>query len=653
MAKKENEKKEEVKLKDALSANTADEVLQISSSYWQEAIDGRLPIKKIWDKIWELYNNKYDFTEKMAWQSKGIIPKLPTAAKSASAFLKRSLIRARTFFTVRTDKQEYKPIIPAIIKNIMAQLRKCKFVNNFVESLNGALLASLMIFKVYWEPAGSGQDISNVSEVAGGTELSKEKPQGAIGKFFEMLGVTMGDGASIKLKEGVLRVVPIDPYDFLLDPTGRQEYCIHVYKMELYKLKKLAKNKSNKYDIEVVNQIEGGFLQQTEEYEKAKRENRNPKTLSVRKEVLLKEFWGNLVDSSGKLIKSNCTWTTINDTHVLRKPIDNEFLHGKWPFVYGPLLRKAFSVYHKGFFEDGYSLAISITDIFNIASDTNKFASINAFEIDVDMIHDPEQLKTGIYPGKVIKKSSGGLNLPLIREIGLGKINPQNLRLYQEADREWQNSNGLTEFLMGKPASRGRPTATEVVEKGKQAGMLIEDLALDIEDYVFIPLLEMIFAVLIQYQRDFSDLRIAGFSNEVITFMESLAYLSDEEKRVLFKDRIFEFETRGMSGVIRKAGEFQKIIQFLGTVKEIPAIAQRLNLDYFITNLVESMEWDPQEVLLPAQGQQPQQPVPGQTPPPQPAAPAGMGLEAVLGGGAGGGGLGEILPPAGMGGGMA
>lgn len=570
-----------------------DEILQISLSYWNEAKDLKEPIKKTWDAMWQLYNNVYDFSEKSPWQSKTIIPKLPSAVKGASALLKRSLIRAKIFFTLVITKMEWEIYKPALIKNLFAQLRKCKFVSNFIESLNAGLLSSLMIFKVYWEPAYSEDEMTGTIQPAEGINLEK-KPSATQNVLQQVLG-SMGIEQKKKLEEGRLRVDPIDPYDFFIGP--RKQYCIHRYKIELYKLKELAEIKANKYETEIVDQLEAGISTELADYEKLKREGKNPQPLSAVKTVTVKEFWGNVVDAKGELVKRNCTWSIVNDSYVLRKPIANEFLHGLWPFVYGPLVRKPFSDYHKGFFEDGYSLAKSLTDTYNITADTNAFASLNAFEIDVDQIHDPEQLKTGIYPGKVLVKSSGGIaNLPLVREIGLGKFNPQNLRLYQEADREWQNSNGLTEFLMGKPASRGRPTATEVTEKGQQAASQIEDLALDVEDYIFVPLLEMIIAVLIQYQRDFSDLRLLKFNEENIKFMEALAFMSDKEKRKLFKDKVFQFDARGMSDVINKSGNYQKVQAFLGLVKDIPAIAEQLKLDYFVKLLIEGMDWDPDDV---------------------------------------------------------
>jgi len=73
-----------------------------------------------------------------------------------------------------------------------------------------------------------------------------------------------------------------------------------------------------------------------------------------------------------------------------------------------------------------------------------------------------------------------------------------------------------------------------------------------------------------------------------------------------------------MSGVIAKSGQFQKVQGFLSLIKEIPMLAQRINIDYFIKLLVESMDWDPEDVLLqqqppsmPPQGQPGQQGMPG------------------------------------------
>ena len=584
------------------------DIMQVSLEYFKEADNARRPLKKTWDRVWDLYNNYYDYSKKASWQSKGFIPKISGALRVGTALLKKALIRAKDFFTVETSYKEYQQYTYPIVKNLMMWVNKIGFVNTFVESLTAGMLSSLMVFKVYWKTSEPEQNELNGS-VLGAVENVVEDKKSAKDKINDLL-VNIGLKDGKPSRKGELRIVAIDPFDFWLDPSGRNKYQIHRILMDLADIVVLAEDPKNKYEKAEIDLIKEDFRRQELDYQKAVREGKGipTTTTSFRKQVEVMEYWGDIMDGEGRYVHRNVTWSIANMKYIIRKPIANPFDHGMSPFVWGPLVLKPFSVYHKGFFEDGYAIAYNETEIMNMALDTNAFAGAKAFEIDLDIVYNPEEFKNGIYPGKVYRKRTGGQGQQMIRELSLGNVNPQLLRLYQEIDREWQNSTGLTEFITGKPATRGRPTATETVTKGQQAQSIIEDLATDMEEKILSPLFERAFQVCFQYQRDFTDPVLKDFADK----LQMLAGSDVKERRRILYDKLFLFKVSGLSTVLAKAGEMQKAMQFLDIIGKVPQFVAKVNVDNILAKMVDGFNWDAKEVLLPEGVQNPPPPQPGQ-----------------------------------------
>lgn len=583
----------------------------MSMRYYTEADQARKPIRSTWDKMWNIYNNCYDFSDKAEWQSQSYIPKIPNTVRMASSILKRSLIRSKTFFRVDSDLPQYKAYAPAIHKDLEVWLRENKFVESFTEAVMMGMLTNLMIFKVFWRYDDLDIDMQGkaVSHDIG-YDIIKDKSSAGVSPEQLALASMMpppegaAPGLAVpglnipmpKTRRGSLVIKPVNPYFFYLDPTGRNKYCFHVVILDLSDLKDRAKEMG--YDPVEVAKIEESFSKQEWDYRESVRRGQSTSSDSNRKQVILYEFWGDVIDEEGNVTNKNCTWTIANEKYCIRKPTKNPNWHGLAPFAFCPIVKRPFSVYHKGYLEDVYGIANSITDLFNTLMDANSYAMAKAFEIDVDLVYDPDQLLTGVYPGKTLLKRSGGNpNARMVQEITLGSIQPQSLRIYQELDREFQNGTGLSEFLIGKPASRGRPTATEVVEKGAQALSIMEDIALDIEDGLFAPLLNLCYMTLLQYQTDFSDPRLQSLGDDVRMQLGAFQYLPAAERRKAID--AFKFYCRGMSAVVSKSQEMQKALSYATIVSQTPEeVRDRVDWKKWHQKILDGMNWDYEEILL-------------------------------------------------------
>ena len=572
------------------------QIVKISLELWQEAYEARKPLEVLWQKVYNLYNNQYDFSKKAEWQSKQYLPKIPNAVRAIVGFLKKALTPTGEWFTVKFLDEKWCEFEPVLKRYILYWLNMNKFNQIIDEALICGLLSNLIIFKVYWKTTESLEG-TNIPLKGSVSDIKEEKEKTLKEIILEKLGgdIVEAEKEFLSMYTEELKIAVVDPFDFFIDPSGRYKYVVHRITMDLADLKEVAA-KSN-YNLEVVKQIEEDFRKYEFEYKEAVRKGMAPvKKLPFRKQVELWEFWGDLFDDYGNILFRNCTWTIANEKYLIRGPVENPFWHKKAPFVWGPIVKRPLSVYHKNFFEDSIGLAFVLTELLNMMIDTNSFATAKAFEIDMDLLYKPEELTTGIYPGKVFKKRSGGANLPLIREISLGQISPQILRIYQEMDREFQNATGTTEFLLGKPATRGRPTATEVAIKAQQSSAFIEDIASCIEDNVLAPLLKMMAVLILQYQRSFDDIRFIGIQEYIKDKMKILASMTEEEKRKLID--IFNFEVRGISGLINKRQNVEKLLTFVEFLINSPA-ADYLNFGEILKRLASLLDLDVKDIILP------------------------------------------------------
>lgn len=594
-----------------------EDLIKISDSYYNEANDSWLLVRSKCDKILNLYNNDYDFSKKAPWQSQSWVPKVPSAIRKTAAILKRSLVRAKEMFTVTTDIKKYKTFAPAIQQLIKTWLIKLKFTHSFIESLQMGLMCNLMIFKVYFKldenvieetilPVRSDSITDYISPTKGLTveqqmimklfpESSFLPPEPGIEKSALKLPVKLKNKVTKQKRSGTLYVVPINPFYWNIDPTGRNKYCYHTVFLDVGDFTDRAESMG--YNTAFIKELkESDYTEVGTTYAETAHTGRLH-LHSHRKQIMLREYWGDVINSDGEIVHRNVTWTIANGKHVVRKPIKNWFLHGTWPFVWGPVTKKPFSVWHKSFLEDSYKLAESITDLFNVLMDSNTYAMAKAFELDLDVVDDPDQVAGGVVPGKTLFKRGGGNpGMRMVQEITLGTTPVQGLRIFQALGELWENETGLTEFITGKPTQRGRATATEVTEKGGQAMSMMEDLAFDVEDFVLAPLLEMIYKVLLQFQVDFEDPRLASLSDAVKKELYNVSYLSNEQKKRYID--VFNFNCRGMSGIIAKIAEMKKVLMFLKEMSQIPGALDRVKMDELISKVVEGMNWDPMKILL-------------------------------------------------------
>jgi len=534
-----------------------DKVIEI----FKYADGARKPFEQVWKKAWNLYENRYDFSKKNKWQSQGYVPRLRTSVRRASATLRNALLESKDIFVVEgigTPENKAKGFLLTKIVNFW--LNYNNIIALFEEGTKSALLTGLFIFKIYWRKTKE-LEWGELPYYLAPPEAPKEK--------------------------GEVKIEIVDPFDFYVDPTGRNKFCIHILKMDLDELISLAEQ--GQYDSTEVARIQEHYQSPERDWIDQFRKGLGTTTTpSGRREVELMEYWGDLYLGNGEVAK-NVTCTVANRKYLIRPPTPNPYIHGKFPFVWASPYKRPFCVYGESMAENVIHLQEGITDLYNAMCDGVKYNLVRGFEIDVDAVADEDDFAEGIVPGKIFKKFGQGR---LVTGVDVGGMGQEAIIFYDLLDREFQNHSGITEFMMGLPGGRTRRTATEIEIKVSEAYTLLNDIARSIETNLLEPLLERIYKLVLQYQEDFMDLvDILGFEDA-----QRLSAMTPAERFQAISGN-FKYKARGVTVQLTRMRDIERITQLLAILGRSPLI-QVINMPRLLKKLVEALGFDPSEMVF-------------------------------------------------------
>lgn len=100
---------------------------------------------EVWDKVWELYNNEYDFSYKAQWQSKLFTTKFNASIKTFLTIIKRTVLGTKKFFSVQGIGSESKQKQLNVERILEYWITK----TNFKYELTKAIMAGLLSNSVY------------------------------------------------------------------------------------------------------------------------------------------------------------------------------------------------------------------------------------------------------------------------------------------------------------------------------------------------------------------------------------------------------------------------------------------------------------------------------------------------------------------------
>jgi hypothetical protein len=528
---------------------------------------------------WRAYHAEGDWSHKQKGQSKEYLPKVAMAIEQFSSFIKRALVSFGDYFDVELPDG---PLLSRDARKLlMSQLEDCgppqetgdraDFATVIADGVKTGALGSLIILKIH----GCMKAERNFA-VERGLELTTVNGLPAP-QVTENLTTT--ETTTWKLMIDLVRAE-----DYFPDPTGKGLGVIHEVERDLYDVIEWAEY--GIYDKQAVAQIEEDFQRQEDEAERARAANQDPvDSPGFRKRVVIREYWGTLLDSKGKVVKKNIVTTVANDKYLIRKPTANPNWHQESPFVAAPLIRVPFSVWHKAMADHMTSLNMAQNEMFNLILDGGLASVWGTRQLHTNWLENPSQVSDGIPQGATLQVND---QCPpqgkVLETVTTGQVPPDAQQTYANLEREFQAASLTNEIALGMlPAKQVK--ATEVVSADQSRGMTLDSIVRDVENMLIRPALRKAWLCLLQYADDLAaDDIVAAIGPRAAL---ALGRMSPPERFAKYASGT-KFRVFGLSALMTRQRDFQKYAALLGLVTTNPLMLQAFAKKYSFTKVLDT-----------------------------------------------------------------
>ena len=592
--------------------------------------------RKVMQECYDRYLSYRDHSKKKSWQHKIVVPAVYPAIKGASGLIRRILMKSDEFFKFVPERRDNAPqnaaspmaaspmaaspmgapaalpmpggmpgampsgmppagmppagapvednmdnMARAFTKKIRFHIDECDFIDKFAEAVESAFVMFYGALKFTPVRCDDTKIVWDLNPQAVDKETGLPAPR------YEFLR---------EIKErGKLRCEVVNPL-LIYFPVDRS-YIIEESRVQLSDL--LYNEEGIKYEKKELNRLKREDYANADqsEAEQARRimlRISGDKKNKYRKEVVLHTFYGTITEEDGTVVKRDARFIVANKKYVILKPEASPYWLRKHPFVFITPLKTLFMVMGNGMVDGIRPIINALDNIVNMAGDKALFSLLAPTEINVDALKDPEQAEGGLTPGKLYK-TKGPLGQAM-HQISQGDI-PQGSFVLAELFRSFiQNYTGWTEFIQGMPTEKGNVTATEVTRKTEASTMQFENIASSIEKGGIIESIEVVRDLTIQYFMD------PAFNPETYDMFEQEGVPLDalpEAERFAFVNKRYPIRVKGLSAFFDAERKRKDMVDLFGLLSKVPAIAMRLNLEEFLSRVLNTYdETNPEDLIL-------------------------------------------------------
>ncbi len=532
-----------------------------------------------------------DWSHKNKGQSKEFLPKVPVAVEQFVGFAKRALTQFGSYYEIELGKDSQSPLSGGQIRSLL----NCHLDNLLTEDnvtstfptlvsdgLKVGCLESLCIFKVHGNMINSRKFVLEPGQQV----ISPE-------------GVVEQDDATLKpvdVKNWRLRIDLLQPEQYYPDPTGQGLYEIHSAEKDLHYVKKRAEE--GIYNKEAVRRIEEDFTTKEDQHRRPIDKNQNEtQKPSFRKKVRIDEFWGTIVDAKGNVVHENIFCAIANDKYLIRKPAPNPFWHQESPFVAVPLIRVPFSVWHKALFDHASQINFAQNELFNLIIDGGIASVWGIKQLRVDDLEDPRQVADGIKQGDTLQvKSTLPHGAKVLETASEGAVPPDSMAVLEMLSREFAASALSNELKLGNlPGNDIKATA--VVEMSQSQAVTLDGIIGDIERFLIGRTLNKAWLNMLQNMDDVSSDEVIDAIGIKAAFI--LSRMSPAERFATFAGQC-SFKVNGLSAVLAKVRDFQKMMALLQSVITNPILMQAFFMKYspdrVLAHLMKTLSVNPEQM---------------------------------------------------------
>lgn len=534
-----------------------------------EAEDGRRSRLDQADRNWRMFLGEQDFSYKQDGQSQEVLPKVAVATEQLCALFKRGMTAFGPYYDLEISPELSQVVsgdtLRSLLDTFLGDLwgpnnSTARFPTIISDAVKQALHKNLIILKVH------------------GGYMRKHKWN------FER-GDPMIDEDDYN-EEWHLRIDLVRTEDYYPDPTGGGLYEIHVVERDLHEIIQAADE--GVYDKSMVNKLVGTMQTRPDDEELSDNDRNQSETTepSFRKRVVLKEFWGTILDSDGRVAHRNCVATVANERFLIRPPEPNPFWHQESPFVAAPLVRVPHSVWHKAVFDHATDLNMALNELFNLMLDGGIAAVHGIKQIRIDDLEDPSQVEGGIKQGQTIAvKNTLPHNAKAIEVVAQGVVPPEAMAMYETVNREF-NSAVMSNELSSGGLPKKDVLATEIMESSQAQSVMLEAIISDVENEIMTPALRKAWLNVLQMADVIPEDNFMGVNERRAALMIMRA--KPAERYALFVNKS-RFKVNGLSSMMTRALEFQKLMATLQAVTTNPMLLAEFQKEYSPNRIMRHM----------------------------------------------------------------
>lgn len=513
------------------------ELINVLNSYKEEGKQGRnsgpSPRDDVWSGNWDRYWGHYDMSKKADWQAKYVMPETPQFVDRWSAAMREALESTGEWFDIADDGEQNTMLVPHVRKTMKVLLARCAHT-----------------------PEGRRVGFGSVFE-----DQMK-------------LGALMQLCASVTWDESAewVNVESVDPREVWKDPKLRGLYRLRSYEIDKHELLALAKetdgNGDPLYNVEVIEQL-GATADEENRLEKERSSGHSQGGGTSRKPVKIDEWLCTVVNSDEEVLANGPALVVVaNERYVIRGPEENPFWHKSDWIVSTPMVPVPLSAYGRTYMEDWTDVADAFIEFTNLILDGTRTSAMKAFAVLPGLLEDPTQLDEGISPNKMFKLDEDITQRiqEFIKEIDLGTLPAEAFQVWQALKQENREGAKLSEIALGLMAPHQGTTATEITSVMQSGSAMIRSMARTIEVRFLEPVLTLIWQTALQH------MNFMALANEIGNETAQMLTARAQE----FSDLKIRFRVTGISGLIDRQIELQKLLQILMIVGQNELLTQAL-----------------------------------------------------------------------------
>ncbi len=551
-----------------------------SDKYWKTYV------RDDWEQNDALYKDIITApVKKLDWQADVRIPVADSLVTRLVNFFTRILVSANEdYYTVKHPDKDRTIAYKELLK---ARLRVAEYPNvAFHPAMSRSLLNSIFVNKV--------------------SRILEERSFPTYDEATKEYGVTRETLAKTVIEAP-------SPKNIRLDPLGDRymiEICPAVPLHEFEEMGRLNGWKN-------IRRVMDAVITHNESVkdERPNSEEESPHLRTVNLKILSTKA---LTDSKGRVVARDVRVYIANNKHVLW--VEKNLLpNGMFNCIAVNPMASIFGRYGRAYISKLASLIVSYLEAINLALDGFRISALGIYEYDIEvMSKDTGHFFTAVLePGRFYPKL--GPNRGINGVFNTSLQSSSALQVVYFLDRELQNKSFQNEFFQGAPTAKGRPTLGEISLKTQESTAFFTDIATHIERNIIAPVLYLTLVTDLIYLDDQrgADL-LENISDDTIKgYIKGLNFSERMEDL-----RNLTIEVTGISGKIKRLSNFNKLVQILNVLGNIPGVLSAIRGDELVKKLFETTDDTPDEVfdmtMLPlvmqqmgAQGQLPPAPPDG------------------------------------------